>query len=268
MDYKPLDFEEKWMSAWKDADLYASEADSDKDPYYMLEMFPYPSGKLHMGHVRNYTLGDCVARFKTMQGYNVCHPMGFDSFGLPAENAAIKNNVDPEGWTLSNIETMKEQLLRLGLGYDWNRELATCLPDYYHWNQVIFTKMFEKGLVYRKKGFVNWDPVDETVLANEQVIDGKGWRSGAVVEKKEIEQWYLKITDYAEELLQDLEGLTDWPERVKAMQRNWIGKSTGTEVVFDVVDPARKKVAEAPVFTTRPDTLFGVTYLVLAADIR
>lgn len=266
MDYMPQKCEEKWLQKWKDTHLYKTDELSDKKKYYVLEMFPYPSGKLHMGHVRNYSLGDAVARFKTMQGYRVLHPMGFDSFGLPAENAAIKHGVDPEAWTLKNIETMKEQLDRIGFSYDWDRELASCQPDYYQFNQWLFIKMYEKGLVYRKNGFVNWDPVDQTVLANEQVIDGKGWRSGAVVEKKEIEQWYIKITDYAEELLNDLDTLDDWPDRVKHMQRNWIGKNTGTEVMFKIVDEHGEDKGEVAVFTTRPDTLFGVTYLVLACE--
>ncbi len=266
MDYKPLQFEEKWMNAWRSTSLYQTENSDLKEKYYVLEMFPYPSGMLHMGHVRNYTLGDCLARSKRMQGFNVCHPMGFDSFGLPAENAAIKHGVDPAAWTLSNIESMKDQLRRLGLGYDWDKEVVTCSQEYYKWNQWIFIQLFNKGLVYRKKGYVNWDPVDQTVLANEQVIDGKGWRSGALVEKREIEQWYLNITAYAEELLQDLDTLTGWPERVIAMQKNWIGKNTGTEVIFDLIHDSSDLPATLSVFTTRPDTLFGVTYVVLAPD--
>lgn len=266
MDYKPNTFEEKWIQKWTETDLYKTQEKSDAEHYYVLEMFPYPSGKLHMGHVRNYTLGDALARFKRLNGFNVLYPIGYDSFGLPAENAAIKNQIDPEGWTLNNIEEMKAQQVRLGLSYDWSRELATCKKDYYKWNQWLFVKMYEKGLVYRKKGWVNWDPVDNTVLANEQVIDGKGWRSGADVEKREIEQWYLNITAYAEELLDDLDKLDHWPERVKHMQSNWIGRSIGAEVTFDVVNEAGEKVGEVPVFTTRPDTLFGVTYLVLAPE--
>ncbi len=266
MEYTPRNFESKWTQYWADNQLYKTDEDSEKDPYYVLEMFPYPSGKLHMGHVRNYTLGDALARFKRMNGFNVLYPMGYDSFGLPAENAAIKNKVDPEAWTLSNIEVMKEQQKLMGLSYDWSRELATCKSDYFKWNQWLFIKMFEKGLAYRKKGWVNWDPVDNTVLANEQVIDGKGWRSGAEVEKREIVQWYLKITDYAEELLEDLKTLEHWPDRVKTMQENWIGKSFGTEVMFDIENESGDKVAEVPVFTTRPDTLFGVSYLVLAVE--
>ena len=266
MAYQPQKIEEKWCKQWQDHALYSSKTEGEQPKYYVLEMFPYPSGNLHMGHVRNYTLGDTLARFKRMTGHNVLYPMGFDSFGLPAENAAIKNQIDPEEWTFSNIKTMKEQLIRLGLSYDWDREIASCKKDYYQWNQWLFLKMHENNLVYRKKGWVNWDPVDHTVLANEQVIDGKGWRSGAVVEKREIEQWYLKITDYAEELLTDLESLEEWPERVKTMQRNWIGRRIGTELTFDVISQSGEKIAEIPVFTTRPDTLFGVTYVVLAAE--
>ena len=261
MSYNPQQIEEKWQSLWQKSGLYRTP-ETPKNPYYVLEMFPYPSGQLHMGHVRNYALGDCVARFKRMQGYDVLHPMGFDAFGLPAENAAIKHGIDPEKWTEANIQSMIVQLQQLGLGYDWERSLATCRPDYYKWNQWLFLKMAEKGLVYRKKGFVNWDPVDNTVLANEQVIDGKGWRSGAIVEKREIAQWYIKISDYAQELLDGLDSLSGWPERVKTMQRNWIGRSEGTEIHFTLVETQEV----LPVFTTRPDTLFGVTYVVLAPE--
>jgi leucyl-tRNA synthetase len=262
MSYTPQTIEEKWKKHWQASGLYRTP-ETPKNPYYVLEMFPYPSGQLHMGHVRNYALGDCVARFKRMQGHDVLHPMGFDAFGLPAENAAIKKGIDPEKWTEANIESMIAQLKELGLGYDWDRSIATCRPDYYKWNQWLFLKMAEKGLVYRKKGFVNWDPVDNTVLANEQVIDGKGWRSGAVVEKREIAQWYIKISDYAQELLDGLDTLSGWPERVKMMQRNWIGRSEGTEVDFKHV---RNPQEILTVFTTRPDTLFGVTYVVLAPE--
>ncbi len=262
MSYTPQSIEEKWTSHWQNSGLYRTP-ETPKNPYYVLEMFPYPSGQLHMGHVRNYALGDCVARFKRMQGFDVLHPMGFDAFGLPAENAAIKNGIDPEKWTEANIQSMIIQLQQLGLGYDWDRSIATCRSDYYKWNQWLFLKMAEKGLVYRKKGFVNWDPVDNTVLANEQVIDGKGWRSGAVVEKREIAQWYIKISDYAQELLDGLDTLSGWPERVKIMQRNWIGRSEGTEVDFALSHAPQDKLT---VFTTRPDTLFGVTYVVLAPE--
>lgn len=261
MTYTPREIETKWEKHWEISKLYQTP-DTPQNPYYVLEMFPYPSGQLHMGHVRNYAIGDCVARFKRMQGYDVLHPMGFDAFGLPAENAAIKNKINPETWTEANITSMIAQLKQLGLGYDWDRSIATCRPDYYKWNQWLFLKMAEKGLVYRKKGFVNWDPVDNTVLANEQVIDGKGWRSGATVEKREIEQWYIKISDYAEELLTDLETLEGWPERVKTMQRNWIGRSEGTEIHFSLSGISDSLT----IFTTRPDTLFGVTYVVLAPE--
>ncbi|RAP33832.1 leucine--tRNA ligase [Candidatus Marinamargulisbacteria bacterium SCGC AG-410-N11] len=266
MEYSPLTIEEKWLQKWEESKLYQVNKDNISNPYYVLEMFPYPSGNLHMGHVRNYTIGDTLARFKRMNGFEVLYPMGYDSFGLPAENAAIQNNVDPNQWTLANIDTMIKQQQRLGLSYDWSCKLATCQPDYYHWNQWIFIQMYNKGLIYRKKGWVNWDPVDLTVLANEQVIDGKGWRSGADVEKKEIEQWYIKITDYAEELLSDLDSLDEWPERVKIMQRNWIGKNTGTEAIFQIEDENGNNKGSIPVFTTRPDTLCGVTYLVLAVE--
>jgi len=266
MEYKPLNFEESLVSQWDDEGLYQSDESVDKDPYYVLEMFPYPSGQLHMGHVRNYVIGDALARFKRMQGFNVLYPMGFDSFGLPAENAAIKHGVNPKDWTQKNVEQMVDQLKRLGLGYDWSRTLSTFKDDYYQWNQWLFLTFYEKGLVYRKKGWVNWDPVDQTVLANEQVIDGKGWRSGAVVEKKEIDQWYLKITDYAQELLDDLDKLTDWPDRVKLMQKNWIGKSVGTEIDFLLVDQEGNEIDRVTVFTTRPDTLYGATYVSMACE--
>lgn len=237
-----------------------------KKKYYVLEMYPYPSGKLHMGHVRNYTIGDVLARFRRMQGYNVLYPMGFDSFGLPAENAAIKNNDHPRRWTDLRMNDMVEQMKMLGMSYDWSRFLYSHDPDYYRWNQWIFIQMYKQGLVYKKKSLVNWDPVDNTVLANEQVIDGKGWRSGAEVEKKEIEQWFIRITAFADELLADLDKLDHWPERVKSMQRNWIGKSHGTTIRFDVVDARGKKIDEIETFTTRPDTVFGIEYLVLAPE--
>ncbi|MBI60021.1 leucine--tRNA ligase [bacterium] len=266
MEYKPLSFEESLVNQWDTELLYACDDNSEKDPYYVLEMFPYPSGHLHMGHVRNYVIGDALARFKRMQGFNVLYPMGFDSFGLPAENAAIKHGINPKEWTQKNVEHMIIQLKRLGLGYDWSRTLSTFNDDYYRWNQWLFLTFYEKGLVYRKKGWVNWDPVDQTVLANEQVIDGKGWRSGAVVEKKEIDQWYLKITDYAQELLDDLDSLTDWPDRVKLMQKNWIGKSVGTEIDFELVDDSGNHLETVTVFTTRPDTLYGATYVSIACE--
>ena len=266
MEYKPLSFEESLVNQWDTESRYSCDDNSDKEPYYVLEMFPYPSGYLHMGHVRNYVIGDALARFKRMQGFNVLYPMGFDSFGLPAENAAIKHGINPKEWTQKNVEHMITQLKRLGLGYDWSRTLSTFNDDYYRWNQWLFLTFYEKGLVYRKKGWVNWDPVDQTVLANEQVIDGKGWRSGAVVEKKEIDQWYLKITDYAQELLDDLDTLTDWPDRVKLMQKNWIGKSVGTEIDFELVDDSGNHLETVSVFTTRPDTLYGATYVSIACE--
>ena len=224
-------------------------------------MLPYPSGALHMGHVRNYTIGDVISRYKRMCGFNVLQPMGWDAFGLPAENAAIKNRTAPAKWTYANIDHMRAQLKSLGYAIDWTRELATCTPDYYRWEQLMFTRLFNKGIVYRKNSVVNWDPVDQTVLANEQVIDGRGWRSGALVEKREIPQWFLKITDYAQELLDGLDDLSGWPDSVKTMQRNWIGRSEGLEISFAV-----ENGEPLTVFTTRPDTLMGVTYLAVAAE--
>lgn len=257
----------KWQKIWDEKKAFKVEANSSKEKFYCLEMFPYPSGSgLHMGHVRNYAIGDAFARYKRMRGFNVLYPMGYDAFGLPAENAAIKNGIDPKKWTESNMQVMKGQQKLLGLSYDWDREIATCRDDYYKWNQWIFLKLYEKGLVYRKKATVNWDPVDKTVLANEQVKDGKGWRSGAVVEEKEIEQWFFKITNYADELLEDLKKLEQWPHRVKVMQENWIGKSNGVEIKFKIVDKDGKELDEVHTFTTRPDTIFGVTYLVLSPE--
>ena len=225
-------------------------------------MFPYPSGKIHMGHVRNYTLGDVVARYKRMRGFNVLHPMGWDAFGLPAENAALVENKHPESWTYQNIETMKKQLLRMGLSLDWEREIATCHPDYYKHEQKFFIDMFKSGLAYKKEAEVNWDPVDKTVLANEQVIDGKGWRSGATIEKKKLSQWFLKISKYSDELLSDLDNLDNWPKKVKTMQSNWIGKSVGAEINFKISN----KNSNITVFTTRPDTIFGATFLALSTE--
>jgi len=245
---------------WDENKTFEVTEDSDKEKFYCLSMFPYPSGKLHMGHVRNYTIGDVISRFQRMQGKNVLQPMGWDAFGLPAENAAMKNNVPPAEWTDSNIADMRGQLKTMGFAYDWSRELATCKPDYYRWEQWFFLKLFEKGLVYRKKATVNWDPVDNTVLANEQVIDGRGWRSGAVVEQREIDQWFLKITAYADELLEDVRKLEDWPQQVRAMQENWIGRSEGVELEFGLAHSEET----LSVFTTRPDTLMGVTYLAVA----
>ncbi|WP_166264408.1 leucine--tRNA ligase [Marinobacter caseinilyticus] len=260
--YSPRDVEQNARKFWDDHKTFSVKEEPGKPKYYCLSMFPYPSGKLHMGHVRNYTIGDVISRYQRMQGKNVMQPMGWDAFGLPAENAAISNKTAPAKWTYSNIEYMKTQLKQLGFGYDWDRELATCKPDYYRWEQWFFTRLFEKGLVYKKMSTVNWDPIDQTVLANEQVVDGRGWRSGALVEQKKIPQWFIRITDYAEELLADLDELDDWPEQVKTMQRNWIGKSTGTELTFTLKD--RDDVLT--VYTTRPDTLMGVSYMALAAE--
>ena len=254
--YDHKDIESFAQKAWEERNSFYASDDSDKPKYYCLSMFPYPSGKLHMGHVRNYTIGDVVSRVKRLQGFNVLQPMGWDSFGLPAENAAIKNKTHPQTWTDENISVMKKQLKSLGYSYDWNKEIKTCDPSYYKFEQEFFIKLYEKGLVYKKKSLVNWDPVDKTVLANEQVIDGKGWRSGADVELKEIDQWFIKITDYAEELNTALDDL-DWPENVKTMQKNWIGKSKGATVKFQVLDS--QELIE--VFTTRPDTIYGVTFL-------
>ncbi|NWO11647.1 leucine--tRNA ligase [Chromohalobacter salexigens] len=258
--YTPHATESAAQTFWETNQCFKAVEDATREKFYCLSMFPYPSGKLHMGHVRNYTIGDVVSRFQRMQGKNVLQPMGWDAFGMPAENAAIKNQVPPGDWTYDNIAAMRRQLKALGFAYDWNREFATCDVDYYRWEQWFFTKLVEQGLVYKKMSTVNWDPVDQTVLANEQVIEGCGWRSGAPVERKEIPLWFLKITDYAEELLADLDEV-DWPEQVKTMQRNWIGKSTGVELTFEVAGQADPLV----VYTTRPDTLYGATYMALAA---
>ena len=263
--YNPRIVEEEAQAFWENEQTFSVTHQSDKEKFYCLAMFPYPSGKLHMGHVRNYTITDVIARYQRMQGKNVLHPMGWDAFGLPAENAAIENNTAPAKWTHENIAYMKSQLKSLGFGIDWSREFATCDPSYYKWEQWFFTKLFDKGLVYKKTSSVNWDPVDETVLANEQVIDGKGWRSGANVEIKEIDQWFIRITDYADQLLNDLDDLDQWPEQVKTMQRNWIGKSVGVNVVFDLSQTIGKFI-QFDVYTTRPDTLMGVTYLTLATQ--
>lgn len=261
--YSPKEIESRVQQQWQSADVFKAVEDNDKEKFYCLSMFPYPSGRLHMGHVRNYTIGDVIARYMRMLGKNVLQPMGWDAFGLPAENAAIANQVAPAAWTYSNIDYMRNQLNSLGLGYDWSREFATCSPEYYRWEQWFFLQLYKKGLVYRRLSVVNWDPVDNTVLANEQVIDGRGWRSGALVERKEIAQWFLKITAYADELLADLDNLPDWPEQVKTMQRNWIGRSQGLEIEFPLIDQSENKLK---VFTTRPDTLMGVTYLAIAAE--
>jgi len=256
--------EEKWQNFWLKNKTFKVEIDKNKKKFYCLEMFPYPSGKIHMGHVRNYTIGDVLARFKSLQGFNVLHPMGWDSFGMPAENAARQNNLSPEDWTVSNIHNMKTQLKRLGLSIDWEREISTCSEDYYKHQQEFFLELFDKGLVYRKQQDVNWDPVDQTVLANEQVIDGKGWRSGAQVEKKKLNQWFFNIKKFSNELLESLETLDQWPNKVKIMQKNWIGKSFGCEVKFPI--SSSKGVKEIKCFTTRPDTLFGLSFLALSVD--
>lgn len=261
--YNPHELEPKWQKYWDEIGLLeAKEGTDGTKKAYILVMFPYPSGDLHMGHLKNYTMGDALARFRVQQGYSVLHPFGWDAFGLPAENAALKFGVSPADWTFGNIKQSKESLNLMGIRYDWSREVATCTPEYYKWNQWIFLKMYEQGLAYRKKSYVNWDPVEQSVLANEQVIDGRGWRSGALVEKRELEQWYLKITDYAERLLDDLDHLPRWPEKVKAMQRAWIGKSSGAEFDF-AVKGSDKKIR---VFSTRPDTIFGATFMVLAPE--
>jgi leucyl-tRNA synthetase len=261
--YTPVEIEEKWQQVWANQSLDQTSTDSQKPKFYALSMFPYPSGNLHMGHVRNYTITDVMARVRRMQGHRVLHPMGWDAFGLPAENAAIKNGSHPANWTDQNIAQMRSELKRLGLSYDWDRELATCSPNYYHWTQWIFLQFFQAGLAYQKEAAVNWDPVDQTVLANEQVdSEGRSWRSGAIVERKLLRQWFLKITDYAEELLADLEKLTGWPDRVKKLQANWIGKSVGAELRF----PLTAGGDDITVFTTRPDTVYGVTYVVLAPE--
>lgn len=258
--YNPENLELALQKHWHENDTFKAVEDPDKEKYYCLCMFPYPSGNLHMGHVRNYSIGDVISRFQRMKGKNVLQPMGWDAFGLPAENAAIKNKVPPANWTKENIAYMRDQLKRLGFGYDWSREIATCDPEYYRWEQWFFTKLLDKGMVYKKNAVVNWDPIDMTVLANEQVIDGRGWRSGALVERKEIQQWFMKITDYAQELLDDLDELDDWPEQVKTMQRNWIGRSEGSNLRFGVKDHTQ----QLEVYTTRPDTLYGVSYLAVA----
>ena len=263
--YNPKEIEQQVQQYWAQNQSFKATENPDQEKFYCLSMFPYPSGRLHMGHVRNYTIGDVISRFQRMQGKNVLQPMGWDAFGLPAENAAINNKTAPAKWTYSNIEYMKGQLKSLGFGYDWDREVATCKPDYYRWEQWFFTRLYEKGLVYKKNSTINWDPVDQTVLANEQVIDGRGWRSGALVEQREIPQWFIKITDYAEELLSDLEKLEEWPDQVRAMQANWIGRSEGVEIDFALQDKSGES-ATLSVYTTRPDTLYGVTYVGIAAQ--
>ena len=256
--------EGKWQEKWHNSRVFRSKIDHSKKKFYCLEMFPYPSGKIHMGHVRNYTIGDVLSRYKSLQGFNVMHPMGWDAFGMPAENAARENNLDPKDWTNKNISTMKEQLKKLGLSIDWEREISTCSEDYYKHQQLFFLELYEKGLVYRKENYVNWDPIDQTVLANEQVIDGKGWRSGAVVERKKLNQWFFNISKFSQELLDGLDKLEQWPNKVKVMQRNWIGKSFGCEISFKTEGDL--PVKEIKCFTTRPDTLFGFSFLALSVD--
>ena len=253
-----------WQKFWEENNYFKTKTDKNLKKFYCLEMFPYPSGKIHMGHVRNYTIGDILARYKSLKGYNVLHPMGWDSFGMPAENAARQNNLDPKTWTENNIENMKAQLKMLGLSIDWSREISTCSPDYYKHQQEFFLELYDKGLVYRKESFVNWDPVDETVLANEQVIDGRGWRSGAIVERKKLNQWFFKITKFSNELLENLDKLDKWPNKVKIMQKNWIGKSYGCEIKFKI--ESEKKINEIKCYTTRPDTLFGMSFLAVSVD--
>ena len=256
--------EKKWQDTWAKNKVFSTSVNKNKKKFYCLEMFPYPSGKIHMGHVRNYTIGDVLARFKTLQNYNVLHPMGWDSFGMPAENAARQNNLSPKVWTEKNISVMKNQLKKLGLSIDWDREISTCSPEYYKHQQEFFLELYDKGLVYRKENYVNWDPVDQTVLANEQVIDGKGWRSGATVERKKLNQWFFKITEFSKELLESLNTLKDWPNKVKIMQQNWIGRSYGCEVKFKI--ESQKNIEEIKCYTTRPDTLFGMSFLALSID--
>ena len=259
--FDPSQSDGRWQLAWDKAGTFNADSNSDKPKSYVLEMFPYPSGRIHMGHVRNYTMGDVLARYKRMRGFEVLHPMGWDAFGMPAENAAMEMGVHPGGWTRQNIETMKAQLKRIGFALDWKREFATCDPEYYGHEQALFLDMYQSGLVYRRSSEVNWDPVDMTVLANEQVIDGKGWRSGAEIEKRKLDQWFLKITDFAEDLLEGLGNLNDWPEKVRLMQENWIGKSSGLEFSFDLSNGDK-----LPVYTTRPDTIFGASFCAIAAD--
>jgi leucyl-tRNA synthetase len=256
--------ENKWQNFWEENKSFSTKIIRSKKKFYCLEMFPYPSGKIHMGHVRNYTIGDVLARYKTLQGYNVLHPMGWDSFGMPAENAARQNNLDPKTWTEKNISNMKSQLKKLGLSVDWDKEISTCTPEYYKHQQEFFLELYDKGLVYRKEQYVNWDPVDQTVLANEQVIDGRGWRSGATVERKKLNQWFFNITKFSEDLLDGLNDLKDWPNKVKVMQKNWIGKSFGCEIKFKI--ESSKNINEIKCYTTRPDTLFGMSFIALSVD--
>jgi len=256
--------EKKWQVFWEKEKSFKTNINKKIKKFYCLEMFPYPSGKIHMGHVRNYTIGDVLSRYKSMQGFNVLHPMGWDSFGMPAENAAKENNLHPKDWTEKNISVMKNQLKKLGLSIDWDREISTCSEEYYKHQQLFFIELYKKGLVYRKENYVNWDPVDETVLANEQVIDGKGWRSGAIVKRKKLNQWFFNISKFSEELLNGLNELKDWPNKVKIMQKNWIGKSFGCEINFKIEGDL--PIDKIKCFTTRPDTLFGFSFLAVSID--
>ena len=264
--YNPRDAEPRWQAKWSEAGVFVTDNNDKREKYYVLEMFPYPSGRIHMGHVRNYAMGDVVARYKRARGYNVLHPMGWDAFGMPAENAAMQNKVHPKEWTYQNIATMRGQLKSMGLSLDWSREFATCDVEYYHRQQYLFLDMMEKGLVYRKQSKVNWDPVDQTVLANEQVIEGRGWRSGALVEQRELTQWFFKITDFSQDLLDALDTLDQWPEKVRLMQKNWIGRSEGLTLRWEIAGAAPTGHSEITVYTTRPDTLFGASFLAIAAD--
>ncbi|HPE46124.1 MAG TPA: class I tRNA ligase family protein, partial [Deltaproteobacteria bacterium] len=262
-DYNPQAIETKWQKIWEDTGLFKVDVDPGRQKYYLLEMFPYPSGRIHMGHVRNYTIGDVVARYKKMKGFNVLHPMGWDAFGMPAENAAIAGGVHPKKWTYENVEYMKTQLKRMGFSYDWSREFATCDPDYYRWEQLFFIRMYEKGLVYKDRTFLNWCDSCKTVLANEQVEDGQCWRCGTQVFLREYDQWFFRITKYAQELLDNIERLREgWPERVLIMQRNWIGRSTGSLIRFRIEGTDE----DIEVFTTRPDTLYGATFMSIAPE--
>ena len=262
--YNIKNVEEKWQNVWALKKTDAATLDKNKKKFYCLEMFPYPSGKIHMGHIRNYTIGDVLARYKKLRGFNVLHPMGWDSFGLPAENAARENNLHPKDWVKKNIETMKKQLKLLGLSLDWDREISTCDPGYYKHQQEFFLELFEKDLVYKKDTYVNWDPTEQTVLANEQVINGKGWRSGTVVERKKLSQWFFNIKKFSQSLLDELQNLKNWPEKVKLMQKNWIGKSYGCEINFQI--DRKNKFEKIKIFTTRPDTIFGASFIALSVD--
>src|SRR3954452_15086110 len=265
--YNAKEAEPKWQAVWAKEDIFETPNEDPRARYYVLEMFPYPSGRIHMGHVRNYTMGDVVARYKRARGFNVLHPMGWDAFGMPAENAAMQNNSHPATWTYANIATMKAQLKSMGLSLDWSREIATCDPSYYKHQQAMFLDFLQAGLVERKVSKVNWDPVDQTVLANEQVIDGRGWRSGALVEVRELTQWFFKITDYSQELLDALAGLDRWPDKVRLMQKNWIGRSEGLQIRF-MLEAATAPAGESElvIYTTRPDTLFGARFMAVAPD--